>query len=122
MNHPLRCAKNKLGSLAVLLASVLPVSALLVACAGSPDDVSAPVPPTVGQPSSVTSTTCDAEAVQYAIGAPYDEANVPTLQSESGAQRVRILRPNSAVTMEYREDRLNILLESNGMIEALRCG
>ncbi|CAH1043341.1 I78 family peptidase inhibitor [Halomonas sp. TD01] len=122
MNHPLRCAKKKLGSLTVLFASVVPVSALLVACAGSPDDVSAPVPPTVGQSSSVTNTTCSAEAVQYAIGAPFDETNVPTLQSESGAQQVRVLRPNSAATMDYREDRLNILLESNDMIEALRCG
>ncbi len=122
MNHPLRCAKKKLGSLTVLLASVLPVSVLLVACAGSPDNVSAPEPPTVGQPSAELNTTCDAEAVQYAIGAPFDETNVPTLQSESGAQQVRVLRPNSAATMDYREDRLNILLESNDMIEALRCG
>lgn len=122
MNHPLRCAKKKLASLSVLLASVLPVSVLLVACAGSPDNVSAPAPPTVGQTSSVTNTTCDAKTVQYAIGSPFDEANVPTLQSESGAKQVRVLRPNSAATMDYREDRLNILLESNDMIEALRCG
>ncbi|MCD6006260.1 hypothetical protein J4377_15210 [Halomonas sp. XH26] len=122
MNHPTRCAKKKVSRLAALLASVLPVSVLLVACAGSPDNVSAPAPPTVGQTSSVTNTTCDADAVQYAIGSPFDEANVPTLQSESGAKQVRVLRPNSAATMDYREDRLNILLESNDMIEALRCG
>ncbi|WP_083007057.1 I78 family peptidase inhibitor [Halomonas sp. GT] len=122
MNHPIRCAKKKVGRLALLLASVLPVSVLLVACAGSPDNVSAPEPPTVGKPSTEMNTTCDADAVQYAIGAPFDEANVPMLQSESGAKQVRVLRPNSAATMDYREDRLNILLESNDMIEALRCG
>lgn len=122
MNHPFRCAKKKLASLTVLLASVLPVSVLLVACAGSPDNVSAPEPPAVGQPSAEMRTTCDAEAVQYAIGTPFDEVNVPALQSESGAKQVRVLRPNSAATMDYREDRLNILLELNDTIEALRCG
>ncbi len=117
MTDVIRCAKKGACSLSVLLASVL-----LVACAGAPDDISAPAPPTVGQAPAATDTVCDADAVQYAIGTSFDEANVPTLQSESGARQVRVLRPNSAATLDYREDRLNILLESNDMIEALRCG
>ena len=59
---------------------------------------------------------------QYAIGAPFDEANVATLEEQSGARQVRVLRPGTAATMDYRDDRLNIHLESNDMIESLRCG
>ncbi|MFC7369565.1 I78 family peptidase inhibitor [Vreelandella zhaodongensis] len=117
MNDVIRGAKKGVCSLSVVLASVL-----LVACAGAPDDISAPAPPTVGQGAASAETVCDAEAIQHAIGTSFDEASVPTLQSESGARQVRVLRPNSAATMDYREDRLNILLESNDMIEALRCG
>lgn len=94
---------------------------LLAGCSSAPNESAAPKPPTVDQ-TAPTSQTCDASAVQYAIGAPFDEANVATLEEQSGARQVRVLRPGSAATMDYRDDRLNIHLESNDMIEALRCG
>lgn len=94
---------------------------LLAGCASATNDSAAPKPPTVDQ-TAPTSQTCDASAVQYAIGAPFDEANVATLEEQSGARQVRVLRPGTAATMDYRDDRLNIHLESNDMIEALRCG
>ena len=94
---------------------------LLAGCASATNDSAAPAPPVIDQTAPV-SQVCDASAVQYAIGAPFDEANVATLEEQSGARQVRVLRPGSAATMDYRDDRLNIHLESNDMIEALRCG
>ena len=94
---------------------------LLAGCSSTPSETAAPKPPTV-DPTAPTNQTCDASAVQYAIGAPFDEANVATLEEQSGARQVRVLRPGSAATMDYRDDRLNIHLESNDMVEALRCG
>jgi hypothetical protein len=38
------------------------------------------------------------------------------------AQRLRWIRPGDAVTMDYREDRLNIDLDAQGRVRALRCG
>ena len=66
--------------------------------------------------------SCDNEAVSYAIGEAFDEANVPQLQSESQSRQVRVLRPGDAATMDHRPDRLNVHLDSNDDIEALRCG
>ena len=94
---------------------------LLAGCSSAPSETAAPTPPTVDQ-TAPARPTCDASGVQYAIGAPFDEANVETLEAQSGANQVRVLRPGSAATMDYRDDRLNIHLESNDMIEALRCG
>ncbi|GGC86176.1 I78 family peptidase inhibitor [Vreelandella lutescens] len=94
---------------------------LLAGCSSAPNEAAAPKPPTVEQTAPVAQA-CDANAVQYAIGAPFDEANVATLEEQSGATQVRVLRPGTAATMDYRDDRLNIHLESNDMIEALRCG
>ena len=94
---------------------------LLAGCSSAPNEPAAPKPPTVDQ-TAPTSQTCDASAVQYAIGAPFDEANLATLEEQSGARQVRVLRPGTAATMDYRDDRLNIHLESNDMIESLRCG
>ena len=111
--------KKQLGSGCLVLLA----ASLLTACASGPDPVSAPPPPTGGQgEASTVGASCDSETVQYAIGELFDEANVPQLQSESGARQVRVLRPHSDATMDFREDRLNIHLESNDTIEALRCG
>lgn len=105
---------------------------LLTACVSSQmpispanDDVdAAPPPPTVTPNSSRNeqATACDLDAIQYAIGGPFDEANVSQLQSDSSARQVRVLRPGDAVTMDHRHDRLNIHLDNQDVIEALRCG
>lgn len=97
----------------------------LAACASTSDSDSAPPPPSSGQSQSGAANAggaCDMSLVQYAIGAPFNEANVAQLQSESGATQARVLRPGSAATMDYREDRLNIHLDSDDKVEALRCG
>lgn len=40
----------------------------------------------------------------------------------AGAATVRWLRPGQAVTMEFRDDRLNIELNAANRVVALRCG
>ncbi len=40
----------------------------------------------------------------------------------SGAERLRWIRPGDAVTMDYREDRLNVNLDSQNRVESLNCG
>ena len=41
---------------------------------------------------------------------------------KSGASRLRWLPPRTAVTMDYREDRLNIAYDDNMIVTSLRCG
>lgn len=65
---------------------------------------------------------CDAAAGQGFVGQPYSE----TLQSEARAatksDAVRVIRPGQAVTMDYRIDRLNIELDADDKVAAIRCG
>ncbi|MBZ5485951.1 hypothetical protein HW452_00205 [Halomonas aquamarina] len=65
---------------------------------------------------------CDAAAVDYALGEIFDEANLPQLQSESQSRQVRVLHPGDAATMDHRPERLNIHVDDDERIEALRCG
>lgn len=117
------------------LSHVIIVSAftlLLTACASSQMPISpagdnvdaAPPPPTVTPNGSSQEQTaaCDLDAIQYAIGEQFDEANVPQLQSDSSARQVRILRPGDMATMDYHPDRLNIHLDDQDVIDELRCG
>jgi translation initiation factor IF-1 len=43
-------------------------------------------------------------------------------RNRSGAARMRWIRPGDVVTMDYREDRLNIHLDERGRIVRLVCG
>lgn len=105
---------------------------LLTACVSSQmpispanDDVdAAPPPPTVATNSAgeEQAAACDLEVIQDAIGEPFDETAVSRLQSDSGAHQVRVLRPGEMATMDHRPDRLNIHLDDQDNIEALRCG
>ncbi len=91
---------------------------LLGACASGAEDSSAEEP--AAQPISLES--CDTAAVEYALGETFDEANLPQLQSESQSRQVRVLHPGDAATMDHRPERLNIHVDDNERIEALRCG
>lgn len=106
---------------------------LLTACVSSQmpispanDDVdAAPPPPTVATNNAgeeQATAACDLEVIEDAIGKPFDETTESQLQSDSDAHQVRVLRPGDMATMDHRPDRLNIHLDDQDNIEALRCG
>lgn len=65
---------------------------------------------------------CDATALQGSIGSTLSDRLVADLQQQSGSNTTRVLRPGEVVTMEYNEQRLNILVDGKGAITAIRCG
>jgi hypothetical protein len=69
-----------------------------------------------------TGQLCNAAKAQPLVG----RARSAKLGSEalrlSGAGTLRWLRPGDIVTMEYREDRLNIEIDAKGRVKAVRCG
>jgi hypothetical protein len=85
---------------------------VLAACVEgqSPPDpgVAEPAPP-IG--------SCGAGDLQGLVGQPQS-----VLQTMKFAGPVRIIQPGMAVTMDYSEDRLNILINEAGMIESVTCG
>lgn len=78
------------------------------------DPVATSLPPSMG--------ACNADAVQSLVGQASSEAITEQARVDSGAASVRVLSPGDAATMDYREDRLNIMLDADGVIESVRCG
>lgn len=103
------------GALAALL--------LVTACA-SPEPVSGPAPPAAAPPpaTEVPPGACQAAAAQSGVGQAYTEALSAQLQAAAGAKTVRVIRPGQAVTMDYRDDRLNLELDAAGKITRVFCG
>lgn len=87
---------------------------LLAACAPSPMTDEPAMPAASGH--------CDAAPVQRLIGQRLTDDIAALALSLSGARHLRIAAPDSALTMDYREDRLTIAHDRNQIIERLTCG
>lgn len=78
----------------------------------------APKPPEVSEGEDA----CGARHVQDRIGRRYDEALGESIQRESGAATLRVIRPGHAYTMEFRGDRLNVHIDDSDTITDIGCG
>ena len=95
-------------------------SILLAGCTSAPGGRTAVAPPwaTPGPRGGV----CHAAPAQGAIGKQGTASVIEQARVASGAAMARLLRPNQVVTQEFNAERLNLLLDANGRITAVRCG
>ena len=69
-----------------------------------------------------TPAMCDAQPVQNLVGQKFSSAVNDQARNGAGARLVRVLKPGEVMTMEYNQERLNVILDEQGAISALRCG
>ncbi len=119
------CAVLLLPALAACTAT--PSSSATPAATAPPAVAAEPVaypPPT--QPASdgapVSVQTCDATLAAWAVGKQPDEATVAKIVADTHSRAARVLKPGQPMTMDYRQDRVNVLLDGSGKIEKLTCG
>jgi hypothetical protein len=91
------------------------VAVLATACAQPPAQAPAAAPPG-------PAAACDAGPAQYAVGRTQTAPLVEEIRQRSGAHIARILRPNQAVTMEFSGERVNVVVDADNKITAVRCG
>ena len=65
---------------------------------------------------------CGQSLVQTFIGLRANAALRAEITERSGAGTIRWIEPNTAVTMDFRADRLNGEIDEDGAIRTLRCG
>ena len=85
---------------------------------GVPPPSHAPTPP----PTEDETMKCVDTGTSWAIGQLADEAMVQRIRTETHSDRVRVIKPGMAVTMDYREDRVNIDVDADNRIVKVRCG
>lgn len=87
----------------------------LGACTGAQPEASLPAPPTAEGPG------CGADQLGSYIGRKATDDVVAAIQAWRGQSPVRVLKPGSIMTMDYRPDRLNIEVDAQGTITRFRC-
>lgn len=73
-------------------------------------------PPMIGR------DACGVDAASDYVGRKETPELRAELSRRIGHSRIRWLPPGSVVTMDYREDRLNVDLDAGGVVTRLRCG
>ncbi|VTU33633.1 I78 family peptidase inhibitor [Variovorax sp. RA8] len=106
----------------------LAAAALLSGCAApapaaAPALAPAPTSAPVGAaPAAEPLVQCRADDARFAVG----QAATPQLEAaarvRAGAQSVRTLKPDQAVTMEFNGGRLNLVVDARVRVTAVRCG
>lgn len=66
-------------------------------------------------------TACGSHKVQQFVGKKRSLALAESVASLSGAKGIRWIEPGMAVTMDYREDRLNVTVDETGVITRIYC-
>ena len=95
----------------ILMGSLL----VLSACAtGGTDNPAPPSPP--------SEMTCDASGLQDHVGHTVSASSGATLLELSGARVLRWVPPRTAVTMDFREDRLTVSYDDEMRITRISCG
>lgn len=90
----------------------------------APEFAPAPPPPPMEAPPAAeeSAMTCNEKAGQWAVGQLADEALVAKVKADTGSDRVRVIRPGMAVTMDWREDRVNLEVDADNRVLTVRCG
>lgn len=78
--------------------------------------------PTEPLPAEHGAGLCDADAAKALIGRKMSDEAGQKARALAGAGMVRWVRPGQAVTLDYRTDRLNIMLDDKDRIASLSCG
>lgn len=81
----------------------------------TPDQAEAVPPPPVPM-------VCNAEKAQYHVGHDATQAMGEAVLKDSGARTLRWGPPNSAWTMDYRQDRVNVRYDEKMKITDVTCG
>lgn len=77
---------------------------------------------TLPEPLPGNGPSCGAGRVQHFVGKKLNPRNDRAISDLSRAGNIRRIAPNSAVTMDYRTDRLNIYFNENNRITKINCG
>lgn len=84
---------------------------LVSACASTP----APATPDTAE-EATQADTCGMARFSHLIGTRADQIDRATLPAGT-----RVITPEMAVTMDFRAERLNIMVGTNGIVGSMRC-
>ncbi|MET1025568.1 MAG: I78 family peptidase inhibitor [Dongiaceae bacterium] len=88
----------------------------LSACSGTPDQ------PAASASATPADDTCRASHLQDRIGRTLDVTTLQEIEDAVPTHRVRVLKPDTAVTMDNVPERANVKTDDSNVITSITCG
>lgn len=85
-------------------------------------DMASPPSPAATRRTATAANSCGLEAVRRYVGSDSTPPTRTVVANAVGHTRIRWIRPGEVVTQDYRDDRLNIIVDTDGRILTMRCG
>jgi hypothetical protein len=104
---------------AALSVTLLAASCFLSACGGRETAASPSAPE---QPPPPLAATCDASRAQFAVGSTPSANLLERARVAATAASARFIGPNDVVTLEFLASRLNLLVNTKGIVHGTYCG
>jgi hypothetical protein len=84
---------------------------------------SAQTPPSLSTAplAETTEPSCGADLLGDYVGRRATDDVIAAIRAWRGDHAIRVLKPDSMATMDYRPDRLNIDVDADGIIKGFRC-
>lgn len=95
---------------------IILITALLASAACTPVEMRGEAPA-----AAAVAAACNADSLGDLVGKRASDARADVMQTRSGARTLRWIAPNTAVTMDFRSDRLNVYVDAKGRIERFTC-
>ena len=106
-----------------LIGPVMALSACSAPAPAAPPDASAAAPAAApADGGQAPRHRCDAQAAQSLVGQPYGATTLEQARVAAGADEVRMLRPDSVITKEYKRGRLNVVVDAQQRVSRVNCG
>jgi|GEM_PF-4394090 len=94
------------------------LSLAILGLAGCSSGSSSDAPP----PMPAGSDTCGVTPLQKHVGEPLDVTLMQFFESAVPSHRVRVLKPDTAMTEDMVPERANVKTDNNNIITAITCG
>ena len=104
---------------AMAIRAAAPLAAALVA--GALSACASTRPPEL-PPADAARGPCRTETLAAFVGRPASAVLAADAIAESGAATLRWARPDDALTMDYRPDRLTVKIDRKGIVTGFACG
>lgn len=102
--------------------ALLGATTLVAGCAGMGNPFDGSSGGGGAQPAPRPVQVCNAASAQSFVGKSNTSATLEAARKQSGAYMARVLREGQPTTMEFNQERLNLVVDGTGRIVAVRCG
>lgn len=105
----------------LILPAIFAIGLSACTSSGNSNPADTAAAPTKPVPPAPEDDKCNSRLAAQFVGQTYSDALLAQVKAAVGHDTIRVIRPNQPVTMDFREERLNLDLDASDKITRVHC-